>query len=68
MGSSTESRLEGGENKMGKSIQISRIALGLLHFVFGLNGSFLFIPVPEQAPAGQAFLDAMRDTGYFIYL
>ncbi len=48
--------------------QIIRIVLDLIYFVFGLNGFFLFIPVPDQAPAGQAFLDAMRDTGYFIYL
>jgi putative oxidoreductase len=48
---------------------IARILLGLIYFVFGLNGFLNFIPMqPDQVPpAALAFFGAMMATGYFIY-
>lgn len=42
---------------------IARILLGLIFFIFGLNGFFLFIPVPEFHP----FVSILVSSGY-IYL
>jgi putative oxidoreductase len=42
---------------------IARILLGLIFLVFGLNGFFLFIPVPEFHP----FVSILVSSGY-IYL
>ncbi|MDP3072980.1 MAG: DoxX family protein [Opitutaceae bacterium] len=50
---------------------IARVLLGLVFFVFGLNGFFFFIPAPppEQLPAGLvAFSTAMMNTGYLFQL
>ncbi len=44
-------------------IHIARILLGLIFLVFGLNGFFLFIPVPEFHP----FVSILVSSGY-IYL
>ena len=41
----------------------ARILLGLIFVVFGLNGFFLFIPVPEFHP----FMQLLVDSG-FIYV
>ena len=40
--------------------------LGLFFFVFGLNGFFEFLPMPELSPEGGAYLGALADTGYFL--
>ena len=53
---------------MDKLCLVARILLGLIFFVFGLNGFFNFLPPPEvPAPAGE-FLGAMVATGYFMTL
>lgn len=50
---------------------IARVLLGLLFFVFGLNGFLNFIPTPpkDAMPAGLvAFSEAMMKTGYLFQL
>jgi hypothetical protein len=46
----------------------ARLILGLIFFVFGLNGFFHFIPQPTPPPAAAAFGKAMFATGYFFQL
>lgn len=48
---------------MRKLIEVARILLGAIFLVLGLNGFFLFIPVPEYHP----FMQLMVDSG-FIYV
>lgn len=46
---------------------IARVLLGLIFFVFGLNGFLNFLPMPEGIPEGaMAFSMAMMKTGYFM--
>ncbi|MGD8376977.1 MAG: DoxX family protein [Acidobacteriota bacterium] len=54
---------------MRKWIDIGAQALlGLVFFVFGLNGFLGFLPLPElPEPAGR-FLGALAETGYLLYL
>lgn len=41
--------------------------LGLIYFVFGLNGFFQFLPMPENMPeAAKNFAGALFATGYFF--
>jgi putative oxidoreductase len=48
---------------------ISRYFLGLIFFVFGLNGFLNFIPVPTDLPEHViAFMTALNATGYFFPL
>ena len=49
---------------------IARVLLGLMFFVFGLNGFLNFIPPPKSGiPEGaMAFSIAMMKTGYFFQL
>jgi uncharacterized membrane protein YphA (DoxX/SURF4 family) len=50
---------------------IARVLLGLMFFVFGLNGFLNFIPPPppDQLPAAlMAFSEAMMKTGYLFQL
>ena len=50
---------------------VARVLLGLMFFVFGLNGFLNFIPTPppESMPAGLvAFSEAMMKTGYLLKL
>lgn len=44
----------------------ARIVLGLIFFVFGLNGFLGFITPPPMAEAAGAFAGAMGATGYFF--
>ena len=45
----------------------ARLLLGLLFFVFGLNGFLNFIPAPASIPeAAIAFSTALGATGYFF--
>lgn len=45
----------------------SRYLLGLIYFVFGLNGFLNFIPAPTEMPAAaMAFAGALGATGYFF--
>jgi len=51
---------------MKKTVLISRILLGLLFTVFGLNGFLNFIPMPPpQGDAGQ-FMGILFMSGYFV--
>jgi uncharacterized membrane protein YphA (DoxX/SURF4 family) len=47
---------------------IARVLLGLIFFVFGLNGFFHFIPTPELPEHIESFVGAMKETGYFLPL
>jgi hypothetical protein len=47
---------------------IARVVLGLVFFVFGLNGFLHFIPQPPPPEGAAAFFGAMMATGYFIPL
>lgn len=54
---------------MPKIPQISRILLGLIFFIFGLNGFLNFIPVPPNLPEKLVtFNQGMKATGYFFPL
>ncbi|RMF71290.1 MAG: DoxX family protein [Acidobacteria bacterium] len=44
----------------------AQILLGLIFFVFGLNGFFHFLPMPEMSPEAGSFLGALAGTGYFF--
>lgn len=46
----------------------ARIVLGLIFFVFGLNGFLGFLPQPEVTAEGGAFLGALAATGYMFPL
>jgi uncharacterized membrane protein YphA (DoxX/SURF4 family) len=46
----------------------SRIVLGLIFFVFGLNGFLQFIPQPPAPAKAMAFLGALAATGYMFPL
>ena len=47
---------------MKRVVQIASILLGLIFVVFGLNGLYPFIPVPEYHP----FMELMVSTGFII--
>ncbi len=48
--------------------RFARLLLGVIYFVFGLNGFFNFIPVPSMPAPAAAFLGAMWQTGYLFPL
>jgi uncharacterized membrane protein YphA (DoxX/SURF4 family) len=56
------------ENVGGWPVTAARLLLGLVFFVFGLNGFLNFIPAPEMTGKGPDFIAAMADTGYMLYL
>jgi uncharacterized membrane protein YphA (DoxX/SURF4 family) len=47
---------------------IARVLLGLVFFVFGLNGLHPFMQNPPAAPAAQAFFGALLATHYMFFL
>ena len=47
---------------------VARILLGLIFFVFGLNGFLHFLPQPPLPPAGGQFVGALIQTGYLFVL
>jgi uncharacterized membrane protein YphA (DoxX/SURF4 family) len=47
---------------------VSRVVLGLIFTVFGLNGFFGFIPQPPPPEAAGAFLGGLASSGYFFPL
>ncbi|MEM7351978.1 MAG: DoxX family membrane protein [Acidobacteriota bacterium] len=53
---------------MAKLPLVARLLLGLIFTVFGLNGFFNFIPIPEPTPAGGEFLGALVKSGYLMSL
>jgi putative oxidoreductase len=46
----------------------ARYLLGLIYFIFGLNGFLNFIPLPPLPDAAGAYLGALNSTGYFFPL
>lgn len=46
----------------------ARLLLGVIFFVFGLNGFLGFLPQPPISGAGGAFLGALAATGYMFPL
>lgn len=54
---------------MNKLPLIARILLGLMFFVFGLNGFLHFIPMPATMPEKvTAFMNGLMASGYFFPL
>ena len=52
---------------MNRKLQMgSRILVGLMFFVFGLNGFLNFIPAPPPTENVAAFFDGLMSTGYFF--
>jgi uncharacterized membrane protein YphA (DoxX/SURF4 family) len=47
---------------------IARVLLGLVFFVFGLNGFLHFMPNPPPTPAAGEFFGALIKTGYMFSL
>lgn len=46
---------------------VARLLLGLIYFVFGLNGFFKFMPIPPAMPEGaMAFMGGMMAAPYFF--
>lgn len=67
----------GGESETNKSKSVARllpavarVVLGLVFFVFGLNGFLHFIPQPAKPPpeGAAAFIGALLKTGYMFPL
>ena len=50
------------------AITVARILLGLVFFVFGLNGFLHFMPNPPPTPPAANFFGALFATGYMIPL
>ena len=49
---------------MSKAALGSRLLLGLIFLVIGLDGLLHFLPMPETEPAAADFVGAMMSTGY----
>ena len=45
-----------------------QLLFGLIILAAGINKLYLFMPVPEQTPAGKEFIDFLYATGYLMYL
>ena len=50
------------------AVIVARILLGLVFFVFGLNGFLQFMPNPPPTPAAGAFFGALFATHYMFFL
>lgn len=44
----------------------AHLVLGLVFFVFGLNGFLQFLPIPELPEAAGKLMGALAETGYFF--
>src|SRR5215510_11294199 len=44
----------------------ARVLLGVVMLSTGLNKIFWFAPMPHMSPALTAFMDALKETGYFL--
>lgn len=51
---------------MRHAITGARVVLGLIFVVYGLNGFFGFMPMPEMNEEAAAFMGALAATGYFM--
>ena len=49
-------------------VTTARLTLGVIFFVFGLNGFFGFLPQPALPSEAAAFLGALGATGYMLPL
>ncbi len=49
-------------------VVVARTLLGLVFFVFGLNGFLHFMPNPPPTPAAGAFFGALIATHYMFFL
>jgi uncharacterized membrane protein YphA (DoxX/SURF4 family) len=47
---------------------VTRVVLGLVFFVFGLNGFLQFLPQPPMPAAAMPFLGGLAGAGYFFPL
>ena len=50
------------------AVTVARYLLGVVFFVFGLNGFLGFIPQPPPVPAAGALLGAFVESGYLMTL
>lgn len=50
------------------SAHVGRIFLGLIFFVFGLNGFLQFLPQPPLPPKALPFITGLASAGYFFPL
>ena len=50
------------------TVLVSRILLGLIFFVFGLNGFLNFIPLPDVPETADLFLKGLGNAVYFFPL
>jgi uncharacterized membrane protein YphA (DoxX/SURF4 family) len=55
-------------NRLPKLATVARLVLGLVFFVFGLNGFLHFLPQPPMPAAAGAFAGALFATGYMFPL
>jgi len=55
-------------NRTSKAVTATRIALGLIFFVFGLNGFLNFIPQPPHTGNAGTFIAGLAASGYFFPL
>lgn len=54
---------------MNKKIKFAtQLILGSLVMAAGINKLYLFMPVPEQTPAGKDFIDFLYHTGYLMHV
>ncbi len=56
------------ENIIGRVPGITRVALGALFLIFGLNGFFQFLPMPPLEGAAAQFMGGLAAAGYFFPL
>lgn len=52
---------------MFKFQKIVRLLLGLIYFIFGLNGFFLFIPVPPMSEQATSLIIALKNSGLLYF-
>ena len=51
-----------------KAVIVARVLLGLVFFVFGLNGFLHWFPLPTMKGAAAEFMDGFVASGYFPLL
>jgi putative oxidoreductase len=51
---------------MQKASTVSRYLLGLIYFVFGLNGFLQFLPMPPLPESAMSFMGGLAGSGYFF--
>jgi uncharacterized membrane protein YphA (DoxX/SURF4 family) len=51
---------------MARMVLGARVILGLIFFVFGLNGFLHFMPLPPLPPSAGEFIMALVNTGYMM--